>query len=64
MSKIFVYLSKRDGFSTAEYALGIAVVGAAIAACASFMGSLIVGSADVVSGAADCIRFHSHITTC
>jgi hypothetical protein len=64
MSKIFAYLNKRDGFTAAECALGLAVVGAILAVSASLMGSLLVGGADMVSGAADCLRFHSHITAC
>jgi pilus assembly protein Flp/PilA len=52
MSKLFAYLIEEDGASAAEYALILAIVGAAIAAAAVFLGSTI---ASAVNSAASCI---------
>ena len=52
MSKVLAYLNEQDGASAAEYALILAIVGAAIAAAAIFLGSTI---ASAVNSAATCI---------
>jgi len=52
MSKISAFLKSEDGASAAEYALILAIVGAAIAAAAIFLGSTI---ASAVNSAATCI---------
>jgi pilus assembly protein Flp/PilA len=52
MSKLFAYLGEEDGASAAEYALILAIVGAAIAASAIFLGQTI---ASAVNSAASCI---------
>ena len=52
MSKIFAYLNDQNGASAAEYALILAIVGAAIAAAAIFLGSTIAAA---VNSAATCI---------
>ena len=52
MSKILGYLNNEDGASAAEYALILAIVGAAIAAAAIFLGQTI---ASAVNSAASCI---------
>ncbi len=59
MSKLFAYLIEEDGASAAEYALILAIVGAAIAASAIFLGQTI---ASAVNSAASCIS--SHGTAC
>ena len=56
MSKVFAYLSDQDGASAAEYALILAIVGAAIAASAIFLGNSI---ATAINGAASCISGHT-----
>ena len=52
MSKTFSYLNDQTGASAAEYALILAIVGAAIAAAAIFLGSTIAAA---VNSAATCI---------
>jgi pilus assembly protein Flp/PilA len=52
MSKIFAYLNNESGASAAEYALILAIVGAAIAAAAIFLGQTI---ASAINSAASCI---------
>ena len=52
MSKVLSYLTEQDGASAAEYALILAIVGAAIAAAAIFLGQTI---ATAVNNAASCI---------
>ena len=52
MSKIFSYLKDENGASAAEYALILAIVGAAIAAAAIFLGTTI---ATAINSAASCI---------
>ena len=52
MSKISAFLKGEDGASAAEYALILAIVGAAIAAAAIFLGSTIAAA---VNSAATCI---------
>jgi pilus assembly protein Flp/PilA len=52
MSKLIAYFNEQDGASAAEYALILAIVGAAIAAAAIFLGSTI---ASAVNSAASCI---------
>jgi len=56
MSKLFAYVSAEDGASAAEYALILAIVGAAIAAAAIFLGQTI---ASAVNSAASCISAHT-----
>ena len=56
MSKIFAYLNDQNGASAAEYALILAIVGAAIAAAAIFLGSTI---ATAINSAATCISGHT-----
>jgi pilus assembly protein Flp/PilA len=52
MSKLIAYFNEQDGASAAEYALILAIVGAAIAAAAIFLGNTI---ASAVNSAASCI---------
>ena len=52
MSKFMSYLNEQDGASAAEYALILAIVGAAIAAAAIFLGQTI---ASAMNSAASCI---------
>ncbi len=52
MSKVLSYLTEQDGASAAEYALILAIVGAAIAAAAIFLGQTIAAA---VNSAASCI---------
>jgi pilus assembly protein Flp/PilA len=52
MSKLIAYFNEQDGASAAEYALILAIVGAAIAAAAIFLGNTI---ATAVNNAASCI---------
>ena len=52
MSNITSFLKEQDGASAAEYALILAIVGAAIAAAAIFLGSTI---ASAINSAASCI---------
>ena len=52
MSKVRAYLSEQDGASAAEYALILAIVGAAIAGAAIFLGAQI---ATAINSAASCI---------
>ena len=52
MSKLCAYLNDQNGASAAEYALILAIVGAAIAAAAIFLGQTI---ASAVNSAASCI---------
>ena len=51
MSKISAFLKEENGASAAEYALILAIVGAAIAAAAIFLGSTI---ATAINSAASC----------
>ena len=52
MSKILGYLNDESGASAAEYALILAIVGAAIAAAAIFLGQTI---AQAINSAGSCI---------
>ena len=52
MSKFMSYLNEQDGASAAEYALILAIVGAAIAAAAIFLGNSI---STAINSAASCI---------
>jgi len=52
MSKFMSYLKQENGASAAEYALILAIVGAAIAGAAIFLGSQI---ALAINNAASCI---------
>ena len=52
MSKFLGYLNDESGASAAEYALILAIVGAAIAAAAIFLGQTI---ASAMNSAAQCI---------
>ena len=52
MSKFMSFLKEENGASAAEYALILAIVGAAIAAAAIFLGNTI---ATAVNNAASCI---------
>jgi pilus assembly protein Flp/PilA len=56
MSKLFAYFGREDGASAAEYALILAIVGAAIAGAAIFLGNTI---ATAINNAATCISGHS-----
>jgi pilus assembly protein Flp/PilA len=56
MSKVLSYLNEQDGASAAEYALILAIVGAAIAAAAIFLGNQI---ALAINSAATCISTHT-----
>jgi pilus assembly protein Flp/PilA len=53
MTDVFTYLGEEDGASAAEYALILAIIGAAIAAAMVFLGGAI---ANAVNGAANCIN--------
>jgi pilus assembly protein Flp/PilA len=55
MSKFMSFLKEEGGASAAEYALILAIVGAAIAAAAIFLGAQI---ADAVNSAGSCISSH------
>jgi pilus assembly protein Flp/PilA len=55
MSKVSAFLNEQDGASAAEYALILAIVGAAIAAAAIFLGNQI---ATAINSAASCISAH------
>ena len=57
MSKVLAYLNEQDGASAAEYALILAIVGAAIAGAAIFLGQQI---ATAVNNAASCISSHGN----
>jgi pilus assembly protein Flp/PilA len=52
MSKVLAYLNNESGASAAEYALILAIVGAAIAGAAIFLGNQI---ATAINSAATCI---------
>ncbi len=56
MSKVLAYLNEQDGASAAEYALILAIVGAAIAGAAIFLGNQI---ATAINSAASCISAHT-----
>ena len=56
MSRLLSYLNEQDGASAAEYALILAIVGAAIAAAAIFLGQTI---ASAMNSAGSCISLHS-----
>jgi pilus assembly protein Flp/PilA len=55
MSKVLAYLNEQDGASAAEYALILAIVGAAIAGAAIFLGNQI---ALAINSAGSCISSH------
>lgn len=55
MSKFVSFLKEQDGASAAEYALILAIVGAAIAAAAIFLGSTIAAA---INSAGSCISNH------
>jgi pilus assembly protein Flp/PilA len=52
MSKVLAFLNEQDGASAAEYALILAIVGAAIAGAAIFLGAAI---STAINSAASCI---------
>ena len=52
MSKFLTFMKDEDGASAAEYALILAIVGAAIAAAAIFLGNQIAAA---INSAATCI---------
>jgi pilus assembly protein Flp/PilA len=52
MSKLMSFLKEEDGASAAEYALILAIVGAAVAAAAIFLGQSI---STAINSAASCI---------
>ncbi len=64
VSKVFAYLNEQDGFSAAEYAMAAALMGAAIALFTGVLTGVLGGSAGAVNGVVDCIRYHSHLSTC
>jgi pilus assembly protein Flp/PilA len=53
MSKVLAYLNEQDGASAAEYALILAIVGAAVATAAIFLGGAI---ASAINSAGSCIK--------
>jgi pilus assembly protein Flp/PilA len=53
MSKVLAYLNEQDGASAAEYALILAIVGAAVAGAAIFLGAQI---ASAINSAGSCIK--------
>ena len=53
MTEVLAYLGEEDGASAAEYALILAIIGAAIAAAMLFLGQSI---ANAVNNAANCIK--------
>jgi len=57
MSKFMSYLKQEDGASAAEYALILAIVGAAIAGAAIFLGAQIAAA---INSAASCISSSSN----
>jgi pilus assembly protein Flp/PilA len=61
MSKFLSYLGEQDGASAAEYALILAIVGAAIAAAAIFLGNTI---ASAMNSAASCISAQGNSSAC
>ena len=56
MNEVLAYLGEEDGASAAEYALILAIIGAAIAAAMVFLGGSI---ANAVNNAANCITNHN-----
>jgi pilus assembly protein Flp/PilA len=61
MSKVLAYLNSENGASAAEYALILAIVGAAIAAAAIFLGNTI---ASAMNSAASCISAQGNSSAC
>lgn len=61
MSKIQAYLNNESGASAAEYALILAIVGAAIAAAALFLGTMV---SNAIGNAGNCINSPSSTTAC
>jgi pilus assembly protein Flp/PilA len=53
MSEVLAYLKEEEGASAAEYALILAIIGAAIAAAMLFLGQSI---STAVNNAANCIK--------
>jgi len=53
MTEVLAYLGDEDGASAAEYALILAIIGAAIAGATLFLGNAIVTA---VNNAANCIK--------
>jgi pilus assembly protein Flp/PilA len=53
MSNVMAYLGDENGASAAEYALILAIVGAAIAAAALFLGSMV---SNAINKAGNCIN--------
>jgi pilus assembly protein Flp/PilA len=53
MSKVMSYLKEENGASAAEYALILAIVGAAVAGAAIFLGAQI---ASAINSAGSCIQ--------
>ena len=60
MTEVLAYLGEEDGASAAEYALILAIIGAAIAAAMLFLGTSI---ATAVNNAANCIK-NGNATNC
>jgi len=60
MSKFLTFMKDEDGASAAEYALILAIVGAAIAAAAIFLGNQIAAA---INSAATCIS-QPTVTNC
>ena len=60
MTEVLAYLGEEDGASAAEYALILAIIGAAIAAAMLFLGGSI---ANAVNNAANCIK-NGNATNC
>ena len=56
MTEVLAFLAEEDGASAAEYALILAIIGAAIAAAMLFLGQSISGA---VNNAANCIANHT-----
>jgi pilus assembly protein Flp/PilA len=53
MTEVLAYLGEEDGASAAEYALILAIVGAAIAAAMLILGGAIKGA---ITNAANCVN--------
>jgi pilus assembly protein Flp/PilA len=61
MNEVLAYLGEEDGASAAEYALILAIIGAAIAAAMVFLGGSI---ANAVNAAANCITAGVNASNC
>jgi pilus assembly protein Flp/PilA len=56
MSQVLAFLRDEDGASAAEYALILAIIGAAIAVAMIFLGSTV---ANTVTRAGNCVATHT-----